>query len=71
MRATTATFTDGSHRPALAAAGGIFVTRFQRTLEFCSRPCLQGRLEPMMGRWVRVPPSRRARDPLKHVVEAD
>jgi uncharacterized protein YndB with AHSA1/START domain len=51
--------------------GGIFVTRFQRTLEFCSRPAWQRRLDPMIARWVLVPQSRRALDQLKHVVEAD
>jgi uncharacterized protein YndB with AHSA1/START domain len=51
--------------------GGISVTRFQRRLEFCSRSWLQGRLDPMMARWVLVPQSRLALDRLKHVVEAD
>lgn len=51
--------------------GGISVTRFQRTLEFCSRPWLLRRLDPMIARWVFVPQSRRALDQLKHVVEAD
>lgn len=51
--------------------GGISVTRFQRRLEFCSRPWWQRRLDPMIARWVLVPQSRRALDQLKRIVEAD
>jgi hypothetical protein len=65
FRAMTASIT------VLPGPVGISVTRFQRKLEFCSRPRSQGRQGPMMARWVVVPSSRQALDPLKHVVEAD
>ena len=50
--------------------GGAVATRFQRTLEFSSRPRLLRPLDPLMARWVFGPQSRRALDNLKRVVEA-
>jgi uncharacterized protein YndB with AHSA1/START domain len=53
-----------------AGPGGALTTRFQRTLEFRSKPGLLRLLDPLVRRWVLVPQSRRALDNLKRVIEA-